>query len=185
MAGATTLGVVKGPARLVLNPTDFTTTFPYGGTQLGLARGCEFRYGTKVHVERAQEWGNAPVRALYCGDGDARLAAVLRSWDVDALNACWPTSAAGASGSPLVSSTVNGSVRSGKVLSGSAILLVPLDSPGVLPAVYLPNALPRPDEAAALLLSRKTEAGVAVWWEAAPDSAGRAYIVGLLADMTP
>lgn len=181
MATASALNLLRMPARLVKNPTDLSTTFPYGGTALGLARELVFRFGTKTHAEYAEEWATH-TRVFYCGDV-GYLAAILRDWDVDAIGNVFVTGSTGSSGGPLVAPDVNASTRAGTLLSGSSILVAPL-APDVYPAVLLYNALPHPEDAAELNYSRKNEAGVGAAWEACPDANGRTYAVGVLEDLT-
>lgn len=182
MATSSSLNILRIPARLVLTPTDLTTTFPYGGTALGMSRETVFEFGQRQYVETAEEWGGAPTRVFALGE-HGMLKCILRSWDADAIGAVWPTYVAGTSGAPTVVPDVNGSNRAGKVVSGAVIMVCPI-ARDQSPFVLLYNAMPLPAEASAFRLSRKTEAGLEVAWHAAPGSDGRPYALGKLEDLT-
>ena len=57
--------VLRVPGKLVINPTDITAAFPHGGTELGLTRDSEMRFGIKTELVHAEEWGNQPVESVY------------------------------------------------------------------------------------------------------------------------
>lgn len=183
MTSPNVLSIIKGPVRMILTPTNLSATYPYGGTEMGLSRAHDFRWGMRGHTERAEEWGGAPTKRIYTGDW-AVLAAVLRSTDPDAIAAVFPSYVAGASGAATVVPDVNGSARAGKEVTGVLLLLTPKDSPTSQNSLLIYNALPQLDAAAALQLSRRTEGGVGVAFEAAPDSSGRLYGWGLLSDLS-
>lgn len=182
MAAPNVLNVIRGPARLILNPTDLTAAYPYGGTELGLARGCIFEYGTTTHYVTAEEWANRS-NAVYCGDAGA-IRCVLRGWDADAIGTVARTYAAGNSGAPTIAPDTNTAPRAGTQIPGYKILMAQSESPATMPSVLVYYGLPAIDPEAQLELSRNKEAGTAVRFDAAPDSSGRTYFVGLIGDMT-
>jgi hypothetical protein len=182
MAAENALTIIKGMGRLVRNPTDLAAVCPHGGTELGLARNVVFRFGIVTYTIRAEEWGGVAAGVLNCGSR-GELTAVLREWNASAIATLFPGYALGASGAATIADDVNAAARAGALVSGAKILVAPYLSDDVQPAILLYNALPRPDRAAALVASRKTEAGPAVAWDAAPDASGRTYATCLLADM--
>ena len=184
MASSDTRKILKGTHRLILTPTNLSAAFPYGGTEIGIARNMEFRWGARGHTERAEEHGGQAHRRLWTGDW-AAMAGVLRSWDSEALASADPTYVAGGSGNAIAEYVADddGS-RGGRFLTGVAILAVHLKSPTSQPAALLYNGLPIQNPNEALILSARREGGLHFMSEGALDATGRVYQVGMLEDLT-
>ena len=179
--------VLRVPGKLVINPTDITAAFPHGGTELGLTRDSEMRFGIKTELVHAEEWGNQPVESVYCGES-AVFAAVLREWDNDALSNIFPNTGTGSvSGDKTILGRVDGVGvnRAGYLLSGkSFILLFSPKSVDRHPMVIIRKAIPMVEESSLLQLSLAEELGIAVVFQAIPDSSDRLYDVGKREDLT-
>ena len=81
MATARVRDILRIPGRLVINPTNLNSAFPHGGTELGLTRDAEMRFGITTSLVTAEEWGQAPVEAVYTGES-AVFAAVWKEASV-------------------------------------------------------------------------------------------------------
>lgn len=184
MASKNVLAVVRAHAEgIVLNPTDFTAAFPYGGTELGTLRTIEFRPGVQSREIAAEEWGGATSEVVYAGER-AVLVAVLRDYDVDAVTNVFPVSSS-SNGHAVIAPVVNSGNMPGYALSGKAagILVCPKESTEH-PALWMPNAHPIvvPDFAARY--SFDSELGLGLSWVAVPDGSGRPYELGVLSELT-
>ena len=85
MAAGATEHIIRSPGKLVVNPTTefYGGTYPYGGTEVGKARGCVVRsLGTSFRVE-----SEALGEAVDILESDNRwvFACFLRGWDDDAI----------------------------------------------------------------------------------------------------
>ena len=174
--------IARVPGRLILTPTSLSTSAPHGGTYLGVTRDQELRVGAKYHMETAEEWGGAPARVFYVGSGKAVFACVMRSFDKDAMALLPETSTGAVTQDTSIAPDVNSdSTRAGRSLSGSLIMFSPI-ALETQPVVILYNAVPMWDEAARLQLSIKAEMAPALMFACMPDSQGRTYFVGKIAD---
>lgn len=176
--------VVRAPGRLVLNPTDLTAAYPYGGTELGVVRDLLFRPGIEVERLIAEEWKTAVasiVKAEY-----AVLAGVLRSWDDDMLNMLFPNVSTGSvTGKKMVEGLANsGNRTAGYDMAAKAgkVLFVP-DARNDGQFLVLYRAIPVVDQAAQLSFQIGEEYGLAFMFEAVPDHNGRTYRIALKDDL--
>ena len=173
--------------RLAWNPTDLTTAFPHGGTELGVVRDLVFRFGIATEEIRAQEWGNVPTEYVYKGSS-AFLVAVLREFDNDAIGTVFPDTPAGATtGDQIIRAAGSGSgVTFGGVLLStiSGVLVVSPDSPEDQEFLLLYNAFPMPEETSELQISAGSEVGLAVVFRAGLDSTHRQWNIGKRRDLS-
>jgi len=173
--------------RLVWNPTDLAATFPHGGTEIGVVRDLIFRFGIETEEIRAEEWGNVPTEYVYTGSS-AFLAAILREFDNNALDAIFPDTPTGsATGDQTIRGAVSGSgvTFGGTLLSTqSGILAVSPESPETQEFLILYNAIPMPDEASRLQISAGDELGIAVVFRAVTDSTDRLWNIGKRRDLS-
>lgn len=182
MATADIKNIVRLRGRLVKDPTNLSTAFPHGGTALGLARDMVFRFGFKTTFVHAEEFG-ARVETIFAGE-TAVFAAVLREFDKDAVSAIFPNT--GASGA-LIKGNASGSGinRAGTLLSSKSFKL--LFSPTAVDHhqfVVIYKAVPMLEETAEFQMSLGDEVGIAVMFQAIPDSAGKLYQIGKKADIS-
>lgn len=187
MATANPRNIRRFRGRLAWNPTDLTTAFPHGGTELGEIRDSIFTFGIQSEEIRAEEWSNVPVEYVYDGSHGA-LAAVLRSFDDDAISAIFPDTPTGATtGKQIIRGAVSGSgvTLGGKLLSDlSGILAVSPHSPETEEFLVLYNAIPLVDARAQLQYSAGTDVGMAVVFRAAPDASFRQWNIGKRRDLS-
>lgn len=173
--------IVAVPARLCVGPTDLSIPFPHGGTALGATRGLAFAPSYGFGEVPYECFGGEPGEVVYLG-AKARLAAVLRGLDPDAVAAVFPNVVQGPPAKePGQTIDYPGSVRPGAFRSGSAVALLASPEDDSAPGVYLPRAVPvvAPDALAAFQRGIFLELAVAfVALRRASD--GRAWQVGPL-----
>tara|TARA_B100000686_G_scaffold145595_1_gene153091 strand:- start:939 stop:1505 length:567 start_codon:yes stop_codon:yes gene_type:complete len=187
MSSGSVRDVLRIPGKLVINPTDINAAYPHGGTEMGLTRDSQMRFGIKTSLVHAEEWGNQPVESVYCGES-AVFAAVLREWDNDAISNIFPNVGTGAvSGDKTILGRVAGAGvnRAGYLLSNkSFVLLFSPKSVDRHPMVIIRKAIPMVEEASMLQLSLAEEMGIGVVFQAIPDSSDRLYDIGRREDLT-
>jgi len=174
--------------RLVKDPTDLQAAFPHGGTALGSAKNIAFRYEPEEGEIRAEEFGGTLVETIR-GAQDVKLAAVLREYDSDAINAIFPDVISGlVFAKPVARIRAYGDV-SGATVPGSLgstngfKLLIAPRTPDTSIAVMIYLAIPSLAEQAELQMKIGTEAGIAVLFRGVPDGTGRISHVGTMEDL--
>lgn len=120
--------VLRGQGRLSIGWTDsdFTGTFPYGGTALGWSMDVMCRVHAGEFPILAAEWGGVPVEVLKGGEWWS-MACIFRAWDPDAIETTFPNTRTGAkTADPVVqlSHAPSGGTRAGQRLSTRAVKLV-------------------------------------------------------------
>jgi hypothetical protein len=186
MATALTRNVLRMPGRLIMNPTAnlYTYPFPYGGTELGITRDAEFRFGITKHVIRAEEWGNIPSEVIE-GGSYAVMSCVLREFDNDMVSKVFINTADGNSNDKTIASGVTQTNQPGFRLAstqGFKLLFAPKAENTQL-FVVMYNAVPVVDEDAMVQLSLAEEVGIAVTFMGLPEKKltgadGRVYEIG-------
>src|SRR3972149_495263 len=89
--------IIRVPGRLIADPTDLSAAYPYGGTELGIVRDAEFRFGVKTKLVTAEEWGGQVVEGFYAGESCVFIA-VMRGYDNDMIGQVFMSTGLGASG---------------------------------------------------------------------------------------
>ena len=188
MATANVRNVLRMPARLAINPTNLTagSTFPHGGTALGLARRIVFYPNTKTDIATAEEWGGIVTKAYYAGE-KPYLAAVLREFDNDALNNIFPNTTTGTiTQDRFIRSTpgTSGQNRHGYDLTGKVVkLLAAPISPNHHRGILIWYAIPAMEETMELRMSLNDEIGLGVVWWAGLNSGNQCWAIGKLPDL--
>ena len=178
---------LTSPGRLVINPTDKTAAFPYGGTQIGEVR--EVRAvitGGWFDVE-AEEYGGAIVESVWSGENVA-IGCYLRQFDETAVAAVFPnTKTTGTSKRVAVThwSDAASPVRPGHLLSSRSVklLFVPFDVDRVR-CVYFSRALPRTNESVALQKALGVREEIPALFLAIPSTTSKVYQIDFLRDLT-
>lgn len=184
MATSNVRNVLRLPGELIKDPTDLSTTAPYGGTRLGLVRNLYFRPGLEHHAVTAEEWGNAVVDVVHGGSAPI-FGVTLREVDNDAISALFLDSAAGSvSGDQVISFRADNG-RAGTLVSTKEmkLLFVPKS---VLrhPSLLIRAALPVVSSETEIALRMGTEVGIPVLFYARPDSSDRLAVMGKLKDLS-
>lgn len=187
MATSNPRNIRRFRGRIVWNPSSLTSAFPHGGTEIGVVRDLVFRFGIETEEIRAEEWGNVPTEYVYTGSS-AFLAAILREFDNDALDAIFPDTPTGSVTSEQTirgAASGSGVTLGGTLLSGqSGVLVVSPEAPETQEFLVLYNAIPMPEEASRLQISAGEEMGIAVVFRAVPDSTHRMWHIGKRRDLS-
>ena len=177
--------LVAVPGRLCVNPANLAAAFPHGGTALGIVKAVSVRPGVSYQEVTAEEYGGERIEVVATGEAWV-LAAILRSWDHDALSRFFPSEVVGGSGQPLVThpSLVADTGRAGRLLSASSIVLCfSPDSPANHPGLVMHRAIPMLDAAIETNLSLARPQEIAVVFAAIRSAAGKSVSWGRLADI--
>ncbi len=184
MSAPAARNVLRMPGKLVKSPTSLSTTYPYGGTELGVLRNVMWTPGTKYDRAIAEEWKTAV--AAFVEEERTLVAAVLRSWDNDLLSWVHRNVQTSAFGDVGLLGRVQGTGvnRAGYDQGdlGAKLLFAP-QAPGAHRALLLHNAVPMLDESAELQLSISREFGLALMFEAFPDATGRTFSFDFLENL--
>lgn len=156
----------------------------WNGTPIGTCRGIRFQPRPKYRDIWAEEWGSVSD-SVYAGEGPCTLSAIVRYPDTDAIQAAAPKSLVGSAVHWLFRpGGTSGNTRAGTLLSSKAgVLLFTPHASALHPAIKLYNALPQIAEDAELRMSLGEEYGLGLRFVGSPDSNGKVYDSGLLADL--
>lgn len=171
------------PGRLCMNPTSLTSSYPGGGTGLGIVQDIALEIEQPYKFVQAEEFGGQTVESIITREGCA-LGAILRSWDPDALALLFPNTSVGAtSGQRKVAAP--GSIRPGENLSSrSCVLVFWPDDPDRHPFFVMRRALPAVKETMSVALRIDQEYGVPAMFFGIQDTSGRLYDWGNGYDIT-
>ena len=187
MAGGSVPGLLKIPGRLVVNPTTSfaTTSYPYGGTEIGRANQCALQsFGTPFPV-----WYESLGRAGDILSGDIRFvfSCFLRGWDDDAIELM--LSKGYAEGSTTRHSQYSEPAEvPGQTILGRGVRLVYVPDDTVhAPALIIYHGIVEFQESAPVSWQRSAEHGLPVTVEclddADYDAAPKIWKAGRLADL--
>jgi len=185
MATPASGSIQRVPSRLIWAPTNLGTTEPYGGTYLGTCRDLEF---TPQPVLRPiwNEVSGTTKDVIYGGER-VLFKAVVRYPDTDMISTAAFKSITGTSGIHWLfrPEGTTSNTRAGTSLgTRSGVLLVAARAPLAHPSLILYNAIPSFDETVKLQRSLGVEYGLSIVFHGTPDSSGRVYDEGFLADLS-
>lgn len=190
MAAPSEIAIVRGPGKIVLNPTSGTfgsASAPYGGVYMGAVRGIEIDYLDEPIPVPLEEFSGPGDMLEGQGLGFIILSTLFRSFDSTAIAAIFPnTSTGSSSGTKGVNGTVQGSVRAGHLRSSRVAKILFVPDTIANQAVIIYKALPVIVGTSRTAFSILRESALEVAWYSIPDTAssGRTYQVKPLADMT-
>lgn len=173
--------VMRVPGRLVVTPTNLATSFPYGGTELGVMVDHALVPNQQVYLIRAEEYGGIPVEGVHGGESWV-LVAVLKSWDPTALDLLFPGLAAGTT---TQKPRVYGNDSIGSKLADRVVklLFAPHDEDRH-PMVLFYAALPCVEESARIRLVAAENLAIPVVFHAILDQSSRLMEWGMRQDLT-
>lgn len=186
MGTASDLQALEAPGRLFYGVDNLAASEPFGGVELGLTRGAEWRrFDVRVR-HTAQELQTRVVGSLFSSEGFA-LSFLLRGMDDDAISKRYPNTSAGAISQHRVIYGPGGvdGVGPGKLFEGAgetALLFLPDDVQNA-PAALLRRSMFWPDEEA-VPLSLGDELVIPTTFIALPGPGGRAYEIARFADLS-
>lgn len=185
MSAGNVARTLRAPGRLVINPTDLTLAFPYGGTEVGKTRLVVLRnLSPSLFRVTSEGLGGEPTDILE-GPPHYVFACFLRGWDDDAVRMFFADNyvQGAASGHALLREP--GARRSGSSALGRAVrLLYVPDDPVGAPAMLAYRAVPDWDDNAELAFQRRDELGIPLLAELVRGASGKILEVGRVADLT-
>lgn len=178
---------LTAPGRLVINPTDKTAAFPYGGTQLGEVRDVRAVITGGWFDVEAEEYGGTIVESVWSGENVA-LGCFLRQFDETAVATVFPNTKTGTTTKRVAIThymDAASPVRPGHLLSsrGVKLLFVPFDVDRVR-CVYFSRALPRTNEAATLQRALGVREEIPALFLAIPSASAKVYQIDFLRELT-
>ena len=185
MGAANSALIQRVPSRLIWAPTSLGIAAPYGGTYLGTCRDLEF---TPRPILR-EIWNetSGTIKDVIYGGEKVLFKAVVRYPDADMISTATFKSVTGSSGIHWLfrPEGTTSNTRAGTSLgTRSGVLLVVSRAPLAHPSILIYNAVPAIDETARLQMSLGVEYGLACCFYGTPDSSGRVYDTGFLADLS-
>lgn len=170
------------PGRLSFGPSSLVAPYPHGGTALGIVRAIAARPNILHHAIEAEEYGGETVEYVSARDGAWTLAAILRSYDDDAVSKLFPNTSIGTvSQRRLVSQP--GAVRTGRLMSGSSIVLVFTPDSSDERMLVLHRAIPMVEEAVLLTMAQAIPLEVGVVFAGIRNAAGKSASWGMREDI--
>lgn len=163
--------------QLILNPTDLSASFPYGGTQLGSISSFYFIPGQRTVRLKAKEKGRTALMVHV--EDDLTAGFVLREQSDDAMSYAFPGTTDGAS-----AKLVNFPTKlSGTELTGNKLLFAATNvSENYSLLIY--NAVVEFDATNRIRLSALKETVIPILVTGMEDGSGRIAKWGLLEDFT-
>lgn len=183
MAAGQASKILKSPARLVVNPTDLSAAYPFGGVEVGRANLVVLTMlGVQVRIE-SEPLGEATD--ILEAANQTSFGCFLRGWDDDAVQQFLGHGyqLGAVTGHAVFSSP--GSAHPGQSAFSRAVkLLVYADNPIDSPSCLIHRGIPDWTEAAELAWSRSDEMGIPLTIECLRGSVGRIVDVGRFADLS-
>ena len=179
MAAPSATSIPRVHGKLILTPTDNSSSPLYGGTDLGAVRRVRFEPGYN-QVPIASEYYGQTQEVLHI-QGNCVLGCLLRGWDGDALSTIFPGYALASSEHTL---TFPGGVLSGRKLSGTAVKVLYAARRSEHPSVVLYNAIPLVEPSAELRKSILNELEIPVFFLGLRDGSGNIGAMGPIAGLT-
>ena len=142
MSASDVLSALRVPGKLVVTPTDISTAFPHGGTELGLVGEVVLEREERTYEVTGEEYGGEVVEDIYLGE-QWKLVIALRGSDPDAIANIFLNSTTGTTFN-LAGLSWPGTSREGRLKTSDAvkILFSPLDIKRHK-GVYFRKAIPK------------------------------------------
>ncbi len=175
--------ILRAPGRIVVEPTDLSAAYPYGGTEVGKTNACVLEpRGTGFRV---MSEGLGEATDVLEASNQFVFTCFVRGWDDDAVEKFL------SDGQEQGTATLHrmwqspGSVTPGASALGRALklLFVPDDVVHV-PALLVYRGVPQWTEGSKLAFQRGEELGIPIALDCIRDECDRILVVGLLDDLT-
>lgn len=183
MASGSPHRILRGPGRLVANPTDLGLSFPFGGVEVGLSN--QFQVTSegsplRIPCEGLGSYSNVlePAESYFAG-------CFLRGWDDDAVRYLFAGHQSQGATSSHRSFRVPGSVQPGaSALPRAVSLLFVPDNALDVPAMLAYRAVCFWTEAQQILWQRQEELGIPLIAQFFRDESDRVLAIERLSDLT-
>lgn len=162
--------------RLVLNPSNLSLSFPYGGTALGLVANVALMPIERRFLNTAEEYGGMVVEEYDMGR-DWLMSCSVRGFDAALLNFMFPNVTSGG-----VTETLTQNRGAAMSARSGVLLFAPRDSTHYGFILY--RALPRVKESGRMPFSVHERTSFAAIFRAIPDSAGRDINLDVFTSLT-
>ena len=183
MAAGSASRTIKAPGRVVVNPTDLSTAYPYGGTEVGRTNAAVWLpQGTMFRVESE---GLGEATDVLEANNRCAFACFVRGWDDDAIAKFFSGNYTAGSVSQHAVFSEPGTTTPGQsALSRAVILLYVPDDVIHVPAMLVYRGVPEWTDGAELALQRGSELGLPVTLDCIRDTNDNILSVGRLADLS-
>jgi hypothetical protein len=183
MAEGNAARIIRAPGRLVVGPTNLTTSYPYGGTPVGLTRLCVLQpRGTSFRVECE---GLGEASDILEPPHDWTFSCVLRGFDDDVIASFLAPGYSRGQATRHATFVVPGTATPGRsALARAFVTLYVPDDVANVPSVIIYRGVPVWVEGAELAFQRGEELGLAIALECMRDRDGNTLRVGRLADLS-
>ena len=183
MANPQPYDVQRVPSRLCKSPTAIST-FPHGGTELGMIARMTFNPNALYADITAEEYGGTPVERIYAGE-QPTFECLLRGWDADAIRYNFPNTTLGTHGRLInFSPGVAGQNRPGYLGTNMSFkLLVSPIAESFHTGLIIYNAVPSWHSYPEMIFRSEGELILRLEFACLPDANGRVYQTGKLKDL--
>lgn len=184
MAAGSATRVLRAPGRLVVNPSDLTLNYPYGGTEVGLTRlvvlqsfGANYRVETEGLGGEAGDVLESPAHYAF--------SCFMRGWDDEAVEKFFANNfVQGATSGHAVLREPGNRLGGASALGRAVSLLYVPDDPIHNPSLLIYRGVPDWGDGAELAFQRQEELGIPLAVDCVRGATGKILEVGRLADLS-
>jgi len=175
--------IIRASGKLVINPTNLSLPFPYGGTQIGYTKSLAVR--SLGQTALVQSEGLGQVSDYLQANHRWVMACMIRGWDDDALALLQPDHYSVGAVTRHALMTVPGQAIPGvsQFDQAKTVLFAPDDVINV-PAVIAYRAIADIQDGEALSWQRTQELGMPMAFELLQGATGKILQIGRLADLS-
>jgi len=175
--------VIRSPGRLVVEPANLSTEFPYGGIEVGKSQGFALTPLGSPFLVMCEALGEATD--VLEGENRWAFSVFLRGWDSDAIRYLLPEGYDQGTVTRHATYSVPGTATPGEsALDRSLVLIYVPDDTIQSPAVLLYRAIPDWSDGAELAFQRGQELGLPLTFECVRDDNGQILAIGRLPDLS-
>lgn len=182
MAAGNVARIMRGPGRIVINPTDFELAYPYGGVEIGKTRACQLTpLGTPFRVE-SEALGEATD--VLEANRNYLFTCFVRGWDDSAVEKLMSGGYTAGSVSSHAVYSEPGNVPGTSSIARAVILLYVPDDLINVNALLIYRGIPDFPEGAEFLWQHNEELGIPMNVDCLRDSRGNMLSIGRFADLS-
>ena len=182
MAAGDAARVIRAPGRIVIGPTNLSTTYPYGGTEVGKSNLCAvLPIGTPFRVECE---GLGEASDILEPNNHYVFACFLRGWDNDAVQQLLAGGYNAGATTQHAFFDVPQNVPGASSIGRAVILLYVPDDLVHTPAVLIYRGIPDWSEGSELSFQRGSDLGIPLAVDCLRDANANMLRIGRLADLS-